>query len=162
MGSMRARHDYRRSLERVTDPDCAPGLRAGRDHLPDVVPEALATQARGGRGLRSPLIVHTISPAEITFDPAKDVTNTAKHGVSLALASELEWADLMAQADTRRDYGEDRMIGYTPIGERVFCVVSWRTYFKIVASEIIRPIRVCTDCCARFNAIIWAITRFST
>ncbi len=120
---MRARHDYRRSLERVTDPDCAPGLRAGRDHLPDVVPEALATQARGGRGLRSPLIVHTISPAEITFDPAKDVTNTAKHGVSLALASELEWADLMAQADTRRDYGEDRMIGYTPIGERVFCVV---------------------------------------
>ncbi|WP_370445966.1 BrnT family toxin [Acidiferrobacter sp. SPIII_3] len=64
-----------------------------------------------------------MSPAEITFDPAKDVTNTAKHGVSLALASELEWADLMAQADTRRDYGEDRMIGYTPIGERVFCVV---------------------------------------
>ena len=73
--------------------------------------------------LRFLFIVHTISPAEITFDPAKDVTNTAKHGVSLALASELEWADLMAQADTRRDYGEDRMIGYTPIGERVFCVV---------------------------------------
>jgi len=27
---------------------------------------------------------------EMTFDPAKDALNTAKHGVSLALASELE------------------------------------------------------------------------
>ncbi len=60
---------------------------------------------------------------EITFDPRKDVSNTAKHGVSLALASELEWGALLAQSDTRRDYGELRMIGYAPIGARVFCVV---------------------------------------
>ncbi len=60
---------------------------------------------------------------EITFDPAKDATNTAKHGVSLALASDLEWGDLLAQPDTRRDYSELRMIGYAPLGDRVFCVV---------------------------------------
>ncbi|MHB1512309.1 MAG: BrnT family toxin [Acidiferrobacter sp.] len=60
---------------------------------------------------------------EITFDPAKDVLNTAKHGVPLALALELEWGELLAQPDTRRDYGELRMIGYAPIGARVFCVV---------------------------------------
>ena len=59
---------------------------------------------------------------EITFDPAKDAVNTAKHGVSLALASELEWDGLMAQPDTRHDYGELRMIGYVPIGTRVFCL----------------------------------------
>ena len=46
-----------------------------------------------------------------------------KHGVSLALASELEWDGLMAQPDTRHDYSELRMIGYAPIGTRVFCVV---------------------------------------
>ena len=73
--------------------------------------------------LRFLFIVHTISGVEITFDPAKDALNTAKHGVSLALASELEWGDLLAQPDTRRDYGELRMIGYAPIGARVFCVV---------------------------------------
>nr|WP_297375007.1 BrnT family toxin [Acidiferrobacter sp.] len=60
---------------------------------------------------------------EITFDPAKDAANIAKHGVSLALASDLEWGDLLAQPDTRRDYGELRMIGYAPLGDRVFCVV---------------------------------------
>ena len=69
------------------------------------------------------IIVHTISAVEIAFDPAKDAINTAKHGVSLALASELEWDGLMAQPDTRHDYSELRMIGYAPIGTRVFCVV---------------------------------------
>lgn len=73
--------------------------------------------------MRFLFIVHTISPVEITFDPAKDAANIAKHGVSLALASDLEWGDLLAQPDTRRDYGELRMIGYAPLGDRVFCVV---------------------------------------
>lgn len=60
---------------------------------------------------------------EIVFDSAKNAFNMAKHGVSLALAAELEWDWLMAKPDSRRDYGEARMIGYAPIGDRVFCVV---------------------------------------
>ncbi|MHB1678871.1 MAG: BrnT family toxin [Sulfuriferula sp.] len=60
---------------------------------------------------------------KITFDPEKDVFNMVKHGVSLVLASELEWGCLLAKPDARRDYGELRMIGYAPIGTRVFCVV---------------------------------------
>ena len=59
----------------------------------------------------------------ITFDPDKDAANLSKHGVSLALAAELEWDWLLAKADTRRDYGEMRMVGYAPIGARVFCLV---------------------------------------
>lgn len=47
----------------------------------------------------------------------------AKHGVSLALAAELEWEWLLVKPDIRRDYGEMRMVGYAPIGSRVFCVV---------------------------------------
>lgn len=59
----------------------------------------------------------------ITFDVDKDAENLAKHGVSLTLASGLEWDALLAKPDRRRDYGETRMIGYAPIGARLFCVV---------------------------------------
>lgn len=59
----------------------------------------------------------------ITFDPGKDASNQAKHGVSLALANRLEWDTLLCQPDTRRDYGEPRQIGYAIAGERLFCVV---------------------------------------
>lgn len=59
----------------------------------------------------------------ITFDPAKDVTNQEKHGVSLALAGELEWDTLLSKPDTRRDYGEPRQIGYAIAGDRLYCVV---------------------------------------
>jgi hypothetical protein len=60
---------------------------------------------------------------KITFDPAKDAANLAKHGVSLELARTLEWGTLRAKTDTRRDYGETRKIGYALIGTRLYCVV---------------------------------------
>ncbi len=60
---------------------------------------------------------------EVTFDAAKDAANLAKHGVRLALAVELEWDLLIAVPDTRRNYGEKRVVGYAPIGQRVYCVV---------------------------------------
>ena len=50
----------------------------------------------------------------IEFDPAKDAINIAKHGMSLADAKGFEWDSAMMWADTREDYGEDRMsaVGY--------------------------------------------------
>jgi uncharacterized DUF497 family protein len=60
---------------------------------------------------------------KITLDPSKDERNIAKHGVSLALASELEWDEMMAWPDERKDYGEGRMVGLAPLGDRVYCVV---------------------------------------
>lgn len=60
---------------------------------------------------------------EVVFDAAKDAANLAKHGVPLALAVELEWDELIVVPDTRRNYGEKRMVGYAPIGQRVYCVV---------------------------------------
>ncbi len=59
----------------------------------------------------------------ITFDSNKDTTNQSKHGVSLAFAKHLEWDWLQAEPDNRRDYGEQRMIGYMPVLDRVYCVV---------------------------------------
>jgi uncharacterized DUF497 family protein len=60
---------------------------------------------------------------EITFDPAKDASNIRKHGVSLVLASEIDWSDVMARHDNRRDYFELREIGYAVIQDRLYCVV---------------------------------------
>ena len=59
----------------------------------------------------------------ITFDSAKDVANQAKHGVSLSLAEALEWSHALVKPDTRKLYGEIRLIGCAPIGARVYCVV---------------------------------------
>ncbi len=60
---------------------------------------------------------------EITFDPAKDAANLAKHGVSLSAAHDLNWDAMVARFDGRRNYGEPRAIGYAPIGARVYCVI---------------------------------------
>ena len=62
------------------------------------------------------------------FDPAKDVSNITKHGMSLAEAVNIEWDTLWAFEDDRADYGEVRMIGFAYIGFayiglRLHCVV---------------------------------------
>ena len=60
---------------------------------------------------------------EITFDQAKDKSNMARHGVSLADAVKLDWHSVMVKPDTRRDYHELREIGYGVIEDRLYCVV---------------------------------------
>lgn len=50
----------------------------------------------------------------IEFDPLKNQSNIAKHGVSLALASELEWEQALIRVDDRFGYGEPRMIALAP------------------------------------------------
>jgi uncharacterized DUF497 family protein len=60
---------------------------------------------------------------EILYSSGKNQSNFIKHGVFLAEADKLEWNALIIEKNTRRNYGEDRMIGLAPIGERLFCVV---------------------------------------
>jgi uncharacterized DUF497 family protein len=50
----------------------------------------------------------------IEFDPAKDAGNRAKHGVSLALAGELDWEAALVWVDARVEYEELRMIALAP------------------------------------------------
>lgn len=59
----------------------------------------------------------------ITCDPAKNVLNVEKHGVSLWQATELEWESAVVWLDTRRNYGEPRECGIGYIGLRLFFVV---------------------------------------
>jgi uncharacterized DUF497 family protein len=50
----------------------------------------------------------------IEFDRAKDIANLAKHGVSLALARDLDWEAALVWVDDRFDYDELRMIALAP------------------------------------------------
>lgn len=50
----------------------------------------------------------------IEFDPAKDAANQAKHGVSLAIAYELDWDAALVWIDRRFDYDELRLIALAP------------------------------------------------
>ena len=60
---------------------------------------------------------------KITFDPVKDESNFAKHGVSLALAAEFEWDTAVTWPDTRKDYGEARVAGLGYVGLRIYAMV---------------------------------------
>ncbi|MER1940069.1 BrnT family toxin [Castellaniella sp. FW104-16D08] len=59
----------------------------------------------------------------IDFDPKKDRINQEKHGVTLSLARYFEWDTALTSADTRRDYGESRMIAIGYISLRLYVVV---------------------------------------
>jgi uncharacterized DUF497 family protein len=50
----------------------------------------------------------------IEFDPVKNAANQAKHGVSLALAGELDWEAALVWIDDRFEYNELRMIALAP------------------------------------------------
>ncbi len=74
-------------------------------------------------GLPPNTAVYTVTVMDITFDPAKDRLNIANHGISLALAAELEWALMLACEDVRESYGEQRWIGFAPIDRALYCLV---------------------------------------
>lgn len=59
----------------------------------------------------------------VTFDPAKDAANLAKHGFSLLDAVGFEWEAAVVWPDKRRDYDEPRMVALGYIGLRIMAVV---------------------------------------
>ena len=60
---------------------------------------------------------------EIEFDPAKDATNIAKHGLSLRAAERFDWDTALEREDDRFDYGEIRFVAVGLIGDRVHVLV---------------------------------------
>ncbi len=56
----------------------------------------------------------------IEFDDAKDATNLAKHGVSLALGAVILGNLVGEVVDDRRDYGERRMNAFGLVQGRLF------------------------------------------
>lgn len=60
---------------------------------------------------------------EVTFDPAKDEANIAKHGLSLADAEAFEMASAVVEADDRREYGESRFRAFGYVDGEARCLV---------------------------------------
>ena len=58
----------------------------------------------------------------IEFNRVKDVVNQATHGVSLALAAELDWDAALIWIDERYEYDELRMIALAPETNRLYYV----------------------------------------
>jgi uncharacterized protein len=58
----------------------------------------------------------------IELDATKDVSNQAKHGVSLSLAVELDWEAALVWVDDRFEYNEMRMIALAPKTEILYYV----------------------------------------
>ena len=73
----------------------------------------------------------------IEFGPAKDAANQAKHGVSLALAIELDWEAALVWVDARFEYEELRMIALAPKTEILYYVA----FFERGASRRIISLR---------------------
>ncbi len=57
---------------------------------------------------------------QIAFDPAKDAANIAKHGVSLARASQMSIRTVIQ--DQRNDYGEERFNAFGLIDGVTYCL----------------------------------------
>lgn len=70
----------------------------------------------------------------IEFDSTKDAANLAKHGVSLALAAELDWEAALLWVDDRFEYGELRMIALAPKSSILYYVA------YVERGEVRRPI----------------------
>jgi uncharacterized DUF497 family protein len=68
-------------------------------------------------------------------DPAKDLANRAKHGVSLALAEVLFAGPHVSMTDDRFEYGEVREVAFGLISDRLFvCVYADRKAERRVIS----------------------------
>ena len=60
---------------------------------------------------------------EINFDPAKNASNIAKHGVSLSDAAGFEWKTAVVNEDMRQSYSEQRFEATGYIGARLHVLV---------------------------------------
>lgn len=59
----------------------------------------------------------------VMFDLEKDASNQRKHGLSLADAGRLDWDAMRIQVDSRRDYREERLVGFGLLDTNLHCVV---------------------------------------
>jgi uncharacterized DUF497 family protein len=58
-----------------------------------------------------------------SFDPAKQAANAAKHGLMFSVVEGFEWETAVIEVDSRRTYGEPRLVAVGLIEDRVHVVV---------------------------------------
>jgi uncharacterized DUF497 family protein len=60
---------------------------------------------------------------DVEFDPAKDLANQAKQGLSLADAAGFDIAGAVVEVDDRKDYGEARYRAFGRMDGQAYCLV---------------------------------------
>jgi hypothetical protein len=60
---------------------------------------------------------------EISYDPAKNVANIERRGLSFDHVADLDWSSAVIIEDTRKDYGERRYRVFGYIQKRLYAVV---------------------------------------
>jgi uncharacterized protein len=63
------------------------------------------------------------STRQYTWDEEKRATNLRNHGVDFATAKDFDWETALEFEDTRRDYGERRLVAYGKIASRLYVMV---------------------------------------
>lgn len=77
----------------------------------------------GPKRLPGPIIVDTIKPDRIVFDPAKSEANARSRGLPFSLVQdEFDWSTAQVIEDVRRAYGEPRYRAFGYIGDRLHVV----------------------------------------
>ena len=59
----------------------------------------------------------------ITFDPAKNARNIAERGLSFERVTDLDWVTALVAEDTRREYGETRLLVMARLDGRLHAAV---------------------------------------
>jgi uncharacterized protein len=59
----------------------------------------------------------------ITLDPPKNARNIAERGLSFERVADLDWDTAVVVEDTRRDYGETRLLVMARLDDRLHAVV---------------------------------------
>lgn len=72
---------------------------------------------------------------DVIIDPAKNVANLAKHGLSLADAGGFEFASALIREDRRFNYGEQRMQALGWLDDRLVVLI-----YADIDDETIRAI----------------------
>jgi uncharacterized protein len=72
----------------------------------------------------------------IEFDEAKDKTNRAAHGVSLALAESLDWDAALVWIDDRFEYEELRAVALAPATSVLYYVAFCRSWTRATHHQL--------------------------
>jgi uncharacterized protein len=63
------------------------------------------------------------STHQYTWDEEKRAANLRNHGIDFAAASDFDWETALEFEDTRRNYGERRLVAYGKIASRLYVMV---------------------------------------
>ncbi|UXN74579.1 BrnT family toxin [Devosia sp. A8/3-2] len=60
---------------------------------------------------------------DFEWDETKNRSNLEKHGVDFSIMHDFDWDRASLRIDDRQDYGEERLMAYGPVGDKLYVIV---------------------------------------